>query len=488
MGELAELYKEFVIEELEQDIKLDKWQDQVIEHKGNSVLRTGRQVGKSTVIARKASGFCTEYENTVVLILAASQRQSSLLFNKVLSRLTRFHHFIIEKHGNYVDDQEKSGRQNQMLRKEHNRRWGIFDGIPTKTEIRLKNSKNRGKIREDKDWINFNRDEEYVIYSLPAGKSGAYIRGLTIDLRIVDEAAFVPEEVYVAVNPMLAVSKKKRGLGWDILLSTPYGKGGYFYNSCNDDDYREWHISSELCPRIPSDYLKKERDRMSKVEYAQEYLGEFVDEFNQFFSTKLIKSCMTFTAWDRKEEYNHNAAYYLGIDPARYGQDESAFVSGELYHKKFKIVHCEEIKVITGQSLPKLRDFSLILHDQFNYKRIFNDDTGIGGGLTDILQEVLGKSRVVALNNASKRVFDSDGERRKGILKEDLYSNALRMMEKGEITIINNLRLLRSLKGIQFEYTKDRNLRIHGKYSHLAEAFVRCCWAMQAKGLKLFVA
>ena len=170
------------------------------------------------------------------------------------------------------------------------------------------------------------------------------------------------------------------------------------------------------------------------------------------------------------------------------GQDEAAFVSGELHKKKFKIIHCEEVKVVSGKSLPKLRDFSLVLHDQFNYKRIFNDDTGIGGGLTDILQEALGKSRVVALNNASKRVFDSDGERRKGILKEDLYSNALRMMEKGEVEIIDNLKLLRSLKSIQFEYTKDRNLRIHGKYTHLAEAFVRCCWAMQSKGLKLFVA
>ena len=93
---------------------------------------------------------------------------------------------------------------------------------------------------------------------------------------------------------------------------------------------------------------------MSKAEYAQEYLGEFVDEFNQFFSTKLIKSCMTFTAWDRKEEYNHNAAYYLGIDPARYAQDESAFVSGELYHKN-------DIKKVMGEKLYILQENWLIL-------------------------------------------------------------------------------------------------------------------------------
>lgn len=492
MTSLYELYQEFIEEEKRHDLQLDPWQQQVDDYEGDSVLRTGRQVGKSTVISRKSVKFSSKYENTVVLIIAASQRQSTLLFNKVLQRLTLFHYFMIDKGNNnargYKDNPEVSARQNRIFKKEYERRWGFFDGNPTKTEIRLKKFTNWGKIPDDDDYENFNRDEEYVIYSLPAGKTGAYIRGLKIDLLIADEAAFIPEEVWVAVKPMVAVSKKTRGLGWILLLSTPFGKGGYFYECCGDIDFKHWHVSSESCERIPRDFLKKEKERMSKAEYAQEYLGEFVDEFNQFFPTDLIKHCMTFTNWDFKEDIKPAAAYYLGIDPARYGQDEAAFVSAEMLKNKFRIVHCEEKKKAESKAITSLRDYTLVLNGYFKYRRIFNDDTGIGGGLTDLLQEELGKSKVIAINNASKRITDNEGERRKGILKEDLYSNALRMMERGEVEIINNLRLLRSLKSVQFEYTRDRNLRIHGKYTHLAEAFVRCCWAMQSKGLRLFCA
>ncbi len=481
-----DIFKEFEVAAAD-DLKLDIWQQQVMKHEGNVVLRAGRQVGKSTVIARKAGSFSMQHEDSVVLIIAAAQRQSGMIFSKVLGLLLRFNDFVVKKHGEYRETGQ-SDRQNQIEKKQYERRWGIFDGMPTKTEIRIKKFCNWGKLQEDKDWTFFNRDEEYVIYSLPAGKTGAFIRGLTVDLRIADEAAYIPEQVWLATNPMMAVSRKKRGLGWDILLSTPFGKGGYFYQCCSDPDFQQWHISSELCPRIPADFLKKERDRLTRAEYAQEYLGEFVDEFNQFFPTELIKKCMTFMNWDIKTDLNKNAAYYLGIDPARYGEDEAAFVDGELHDKKFKIVDCEEKKHAQGKALTSLRDFVVVRDSVFHYRRIFNDDTGVGGGLTDMLQEKLGKSKVVGLNNASRKYQDENEEKKKGILKEDLYSNALAMMERGDIEIINNLKLLRSLKSVQFEYTKDRNLRIHGKYTHLAEAFVRCCWAWQSKGLKLYCA
>lgn len=480
---INDLYHEFENCEIEKGELLDPWQRQVLEHKGNSSIRAGRQVGKSTVVARKASDFAFEFPGSIQLIIAAAQRQSSQLFEKTLSRLELFNQFILKKQGGYQENQRLSIRQNMVARREYDAKFGIFDGMPTKTEVRLKHPDNMFKDEKD---IDISKSGS-IIYSFPAGKTGVFIRGLTVDHLIADEAAFIPEAVWLSVKPMIAVSKKLRGLGWETLLSTPFGKGGHFYETQSDDDFKQWHISSENCPRIPRDFLQKEKNRLSKAEYAQEYLGEFVDEFNQFFPTELIKKCMTFMSWDIKKDYNHNASYYLGIDPARYGEDEAAFVSGELHDKKFKIVHCDERRKVAGKAITSLRDFTVILDNEFKYKRIFNDDTGVGGGLTDLLQEELGKSKVIGLNNASRRYQDEHQEKKKGILKEDLYSNALSMMERGNVEIINNLKLLRSLKSVQFEYTTDRNLRIHGKYTHLAEAFVRCCWAWQSKGLKLFI-
>ena len=59
--------------------------------------------------------------------------------------------------------------------------------------------------------------------------------------------------------------------------------------------------------------------------------------------------------------------------------------------------------------------------------------------------------------------------------------------EPPKIDIINDLKLLRSLRSMTFEYTSEKNLKIYGKYSHLSEAFVRACWAVKEKGLNIFI-
>jgi len=65
---------------------------------------------------------------------------------------------------------------------------------------------------------------------------------------------------------------------------------------------------------------------MSKTEYAQEYLGEFIDDYSQLFPTKLIKESMTFIDWNKADDGLPGSHYYLGLDLARYGGDEVAYV------------------------------------------------------------------------------------------------------------------------------------------------------------------
>ena len=98
----------------------------------------------------------------------------------------------------------------------------------------------------------------------------------------------------------------------------------------------------------------------------------------------------------------------------------------------------------------------------------------------------------MGLNNASRRVQVQGEEKKRGIFKEDLYSNALMLMETGKLELISDMTLLKSLKCITFEYgagdTKAaRNIKIFGDYSHVAEAMVRACWCIKERGLKLYV-
>jgi len=415
------------------EIKWDKWQREVLDYDGNIALRCGRQSGKSEVVSQKAVDFAVNNAGTTTMVIAASQRQSSLLFEKVVAKLSLHH----------ID---------------------LIKDKPTMTKV---------------DLLNGSR-----IYCLPTGRIGHYIRGFTIDLLIADEAAYIPEAVWVAIEPTISISKKTKGFGHIVLLSTPAGKGGYFYNAFFDKDFRTWHVSAEDCPRHDKDFLRRKRLTLTKAQYKQEYLAEFLDEYQQFFPTELIKRRMeSLPFWSLEKDRTSGSRFYLGVDVARYGGDQNAFVVCEMVGKRLKIV-----KVVTTERVSTVDTIGRIidLERVFGFSKIFVDDGGVGGGVTDVLISRLGR-RVVGLNNSARRFTMAGEERKKGILKEDLYSNALILMEQDRVDLIYDLDFLRSLKSITYEYTDQGRVKITGSYSHIAEAFVRAVWCVKDRGLRLFI-
>ena len=467
----------------------DPWQKEVLDHKGNITLRCGRQTGKTEIISRKVKALAQSnnvkalaQSNNVkamnILIAAPSKTQSAHAYQMTLDLLKQEHWFYVDAATAAWEETYPDKKLSLIVKKWLERTYGIFHSEPTKSEIILKGKETGTKPLTR--WEYGNR-----IMSMPVGKTGIYIRCKTLDVLVGEEAAFIPEAVWVALLPMLAVSEKTRGFGWQILLSTPFGKGGHFYQSHFDKDFKSIHVSAEACPRISREFLRKEKERLSSVEYSQEYLGNFTESFDQFFATELIKSRMTFMEWNYAKDYKRDHSYYLGSDIARYGKDDNAFITAEMTPLSRKHVRIVDAHTTKRVSIPTTALHHRILDDKFHYRKFLTDDAGVGGGCFDLMVEQLGRSRVIGLSNATKSIDD----RRKGrILKEDLYSNALKMMESGEVDIINNMALLRSLKNMKFQYTKDKNIIIYGNESHLAEAFVRACWCVKERGLRLFCA
>ena len=91
----------------------------------------------------------------------------------------------------------------------------------------------------------------------PATAAVKTIRGLAnCRLAIVDEAARVDDELFGAVRPMLAVNRD----GAMILLSTPAGRRGAFYELWHNND-PTWHrvrVPASDCPRISKEFLAEE--------------------------------------------------------------------------------------------------------------------------------------------------------------------------------------------------------------------------------------
>ena len=416
---------------------LDPWQKEVIEADGNVAVRSGRQCGKSTAIAIKAGEYAIKNKRSQILVISAVERQAFLLFEKILS---------------YIDM-----RYPRYVKKGANR--------PTKSIIRLRNGS--------------------VIRCLPTGLSGRGIRGFTINLLIADEAAFIPEEVWSAVTPMIAITRGKI-----ILLSTPFGRAGYFYKCFDDDTFTKFHVSSEDNPRRDEEFLKQEQKRMTKLQWAQEYLGEFVDDLRQLFPDNLIKEVMCLRRREQPIAPPHD--FFLGVDIARMGKDESTFEILDITNKE-RIEQVENIitkKTLITDTIQEIIGLNRI----YDFKKIYIDDGGLGVGVFDhLLQEEETRRKVVAINNAS-RSLDRD-KRRKKLLKEDLYMNLLRLMERREIKLLDDDEIFLSLKSIQYEYTgikeeegkEGKGLKIFGNYTHITEGLIRAAWAVRDKSLNIYI-
>lgn len=99
------------------------------------------------------------------------------------------------------------------------------------------------------------------------------IRGISaVTLLILDEAAGIPDELYGAVRPMLAVSQ-----GRLILMSTPRGEQGFFYDTwTKSTDWQKIEVPWQQCPRIDPTFIEEERRERGSAWVAQEYECKFI--------------------------------------------------------------------------------------------------------------------------------------------------------------------------------------------------------------------
>jgi hypothetical protein len=115
-------------------------------------------------------------------------------------------------------------------------------------------------------------------------------------------------------------------------------------------------------------------------------------------------------------------------------------------------------------------------------------------GVVDHLLDNDETRRVVEGIDNSKRVVDYRDQTKTRLMKEDLYSNLLRLMESGKIDLLDNDEVYSSLKCIQYEYTSDEKGRTHLKIygvphdnTHVAEALIRLAWCYKYKSLNIWI-
>ena len=219
-------------------VRPDPWQADLLRSSSDRVLlNCCRQSGKSTMSGVIALHRALYHPGSLILCLAPALRQSQELFGKVA--------------GFYRDLGRPVAPQGER-----------------KLSLELANGSR--------------------IVTLPGSEKT--IRGFSgAALLLVDEAARVDDELYFAIRPMLAVSG-----GSLMMLSTPYGKRGIFYEEwTSGHGWDKYEVPASECPRIPPEFLEEERATLPSWVYRQEYECSFEETEDQVFTTDMIDRAVT---------------------------------------------------------------------------------------------------------------------------------------------------------------------------------------------------
>jgi hypothetical protein len=173
------------------------------------------------------------------------------------------------------------------------------------------------------------------------------------------------------------------------------------------------------------------------------------------------------------------------VDVARLGSDETALVAVRLLENE--TIEMVDIEITRHTHLTETIRRIKNMHSRWNFRKIYIDSGGVGGGVVDVLLETDEiKRRIVAIDNAT-RSLDREGKQKRRLLKEDLYSNLLRLMEQKKLHLFEEPEIELSLKSVQYEYTDKGDIKIFGNYTHICEGLIRAVWCVREKSLGIWV-
>jgi len=347
-----------------------------------------RQTGKTTAIAIKVIHFGFTNANTTTLIVSRGLRQSMIMFG------------VIE---NFV-------KTHPVLRR------SVVKS--TRTMIQLSNGSR--------------------IVALPCGHDGASLRGYTADLVVMDEAAFMPDDVIASVIfPMLATTN-----GTAIMLSTPWGRDHIFYRSFKNPNYWSQHVSAEECPRISGEFLEEQRRDIGELRYKMEYEAEFVEGENCFFSQDLLRECVEdYDLIDESRLMSEGkiaGGYYLGAD---FGKrvDHSVVALLKEENELLRLVFLKQFPLGTPYS--DIVGFTQRLNQKFDIAKGCVDQSAIGESL---LEEIRGFAPQI------------DGLAFTAKVKQDLMILLQTRMEQKRIILPLDRTLLSQINEQQYRFGKAK--------------------------------
>lgn len=258
-----------------------------------------------------------------------------------------------------------------------------------------------------------------------------------------------------------------------------------------DMDYKQREIElSKL--KIPFTFLTTPRWAIERLEDWGEDSPLFKSRVLGEFPEKATDTIISLASLERCKSLNLHGKHgrILGVDVARFGENNTVMFGYENYKQIYK-------KKFNGQNLAETAN--IIKHKiQFEgYFIVVIDDTGLGGGVTDMLSEFIvekGLNQRVSLipvNFAQASTADEyDG------IVTQMYFHVKSLVENKEIEIIDNGDLFNEITARKYRYTNKGKIKVESKDEYIkrtkrnspdeADAFILTIWGMKflhSKGL-----
>ena len=224
---------------------LDPWQREILNAKDRYLhITASRQSGKSSIMACKVFHTLLTEPNILVLIVA-EQRQSNEDMRKVKELAKTYDRILREKYG------------------------GELTLTPVSENITSMELPNGSRC------ISLPGNEKVRGYSKPR-------------ILWLDEDAFLDDEVFIGVDPMIEVSPEAQL----VLSSTPNGTSGHFYHGSKDPRYRKFVVPWTMCPRISPESIEAKRITIGDAYVKQEYECQYLDELTSLFTEDGLRDSM----------------------------------------------------------------------------------------------------------------------------------------------------------------------------------------------------
>lgn len=267
-----------------------------------------------------------------------------------------------------------------------------------------------------------------------------FIRGVSANTLIIDEAAFIKDEDFQAVlRPTLATAGRRA-----ILFSTPRGKN-YFYDMCvrgmqdEWDCYHYYHATYRDNPIANQGEIQDAKKTLPEKIFRSEYEAEFISGSMSVFNN--VDKCI-------KERIVGAGTVVGGLDIGR-KNDETC-----LTIMQGKSVIAQEVwsKKSWGEILARV----VQLLKQYQVKQLWVEVNGLGDPVFEMLE---GECKSVRCTTTLSTWITSNTS------KQNAVEKLINDFNEGLIEIPNDEELLLQLDNFEAEYsTKSHCVKYAGRY------------------------